>query len=99
MKNPTLIASLLIFLLTTIVSSNAFARANNCHTLWPKVPYSCKLVAKAKAYPSERADFSAFETGTVQASVSKHDHPRYTLQSVSRDSARKLASQKSEIAN
>ena len=91
MKNPTQIASLLVILVTAIVSSNAFAKAaDNCHSLYPKVPYSCKLVVvKVKDYPSERADFSAFETGTVKASGSKHNKPRYILKSVSRDTARK----------
>lgn len=98
MKNPTQIASLLVTLVTSLISSTAFAGADNCNTYWPKVPYSCVLV-KVTNYPAERADFSAFETGTVKASTSKDNNAHYTLRSVSRDTARELRSQTIETGN
>ncbi|MGR9046671.1 MAG: hypothetical protein ACU83N_15385 [Gammaproteobacteria bacterium] len=95
MKKPARIASLLITLGTTVISSTAFAEVDNCRSYFPKVPYNCVLT-KVQNIPSERADFSAFETGAVKASGSTGSTTNYKLQSVPRDIARKLRSQNSE---
>ena len=98
MKKPTQIASLLVTLVTAVISSTAFAGVDNCKTYWPKVPYNC-VVVKVENHPSERADFSAFETGAVKVSGSTGSNTQYKLRSVPRDTARKLRSQTTEIAN
>lgn len=98
MKKPIQIASLLVTLVTAVISSNAFAGVDNCKTYWPKVPYNCVMV-RVESHPVERADFSAFETGTVKVSGSMGSNAQYKLRSVPRDTARKLRSQATEIAN
>ena len=95
MKKSTQIASLLVTLVTALISTSVFADADNCNSLYPKVPYNCVLV-RAKSLPLERADFSAFETGTTKISDS---NVRYKLRSVSRNTARKLRSQTTGIVN
>lgn len=95
MKKPTQIASLLVALATVLISTTVFAGADNCNSLYPKVPYNCVLL-KVKSLPLERADFSAFETGTTNASSG---NVQRRLRSVSRDTARKLRSQTTEIVN
>ncbi|MGR9074026.1 MAG: hypothetical protein ACU833_13265 [Gammaproteobacteria bacterium] len=98
MKKPTQIASLLFILVTAVISSTAFAGVDNCMSYWPKVPYNCVLV-KVENHPSERADFSAFETGVVKVSGGTGSNKQYRLRSVPRDVARKLRSQTTEIEN
>lgn len=93
MKKTTQITSFLFLLVSTLTSTTVLAEANNCNSLWPKVPYNCVLV-KVKDIPSERADFSAFETGSAKAFGG---NSQYKLRSVSRDTARKLRAQKTEI--
>ena len=97
MKKSTQITSLLVALITASISTTIFADADNCNSFYPKVPYSCELV-RVKSLPLERADFSAFETGTNTTKASGSD-VQYTLRSVSRDTAKKLRSQKTEIMN
>ena len=97
MKKPTQIASLLVALITALFSTSIFADASNCNAFYPKVPYNCELV-RIKSLPLERADFSAFETGATAAKASA-GHVQYRLRSVSRDTARKLRAQSTEIAN
>ena len=96
MKKTAQIASLLVTLVMAVNSSTAFA-GDNCHSYWPKVPYNCKVV-RVKKNPSERADFSAFETGTGTGTGKVSDsNTQYTLRSVSRKTARKLRSQTTKI--
>ena len=89
MKKTTQIAVLSGALITALTSTSVFAGASNCNSFYPKVPYNCVLV-KAKNLPSERADFSAFETGTVAKASGHNIHTK--LRSVSRATARKLRS-------
>ncbi|MGY6274640.1 hypothetical protein [Methylomonas sp. MgM2] len=95
MKKPTPIASWLAALVIALISTNVLAGADNCTAFYPKVPYNCVLL-KVKDLPSERADFSAFETGATKASG---HHMQYKLRSVSRNTARKLRAQTTEIVN
>ncbi|TCV83176.1 MULTISPECIES: hypothetical protein [Methylomonas] len=97
MKKPTQIASLLFALITALISTSVFADTDNCSSFFPKVPYSCVLV-RVQSLPSERAEFSAFETGTSTSKASV-GNVKYTLRSVSRDTARKLRSQNTGVAN
>ena len=94
MKKRTLIRILSTSLATAVITSSAIVKADNCRSYWPKLPYNCVAV-KVPSQPSERADFSAFETGnaktgTIQAADSD---VHYRLKSVSRATARKLRSQ------
>lgn len=96
MKKSTQIASLLFSLGAAIASSTAYAEVNNCRSYFPKVPYNC-VVMKVQSPTSERADFSAFETGAVNASGNTGSNTHYKLRSVPRDVAKKLRSQNSEM--
>lgn len=96
MKKSTQIASLVIALGTAAISSSAFAGVNNCRSYYPKVPYNC-VVMKVQETPSERAEFSAFETGSVKATSKTGGNEQYRLRSVPRDVARKLRAQSSEL--
>lgn len=92
MKKTTQVASLCIAFGATVLSSTAFADVNNCRSYYPKAPYNC-VVTKAKNLPSERAEFSAFETGAVKVSDSAAGNTQHRLRSVPRNVARKLRSQ------
>lgn len=91
-KKTTQVASLCITLGTAALSSTVFADVNNCRSYYPKVPYNC-VVTKAKNIPSERAEFSALETGVVKASDNADGNTLNRLRSVPRDVARELRSQ------
>ena len=102
MRKPNQLTRLLAVLTVSVMSSSAFAEASNCHSYWPKVPYNCVMV-KVADYPTERADFSAFETGpgnSVDGSrKSAANHAQYSLRSVSRATARKLQAQREEASD
>lgn len=77
------------------MSTSVLAGTDNCSAYFPKVPYNCVLV-KSNNPQLERADFSAFETGTAKASTGTAHNK---LRSVSRNTARKLRSQTAEVLN
>ncbi len=92
MKKTTQVASLCLAVGAAVISSAAFADVNNCRSFYPKAPYNC-VVTKAKSLPSERAEFSAFETGAAVASDSAAGNASSNrLRSVPRAVARKLRS-------
>jgi len=95
MKKITQIVCLFAALVTTSIATNAFADTDNCNSFWPKLPYNCVL-NRGKALPSERADFSAFETGITKTSV---DRTRYAHRSISRYAAKQLRQQSIETEN
>lgn len=96
MKKLTQITSLVIALGVAGISSSAYAGVNNCKNYYPKVPYNCSMT-KIQSMPSERAEFSAFETGEVKATTSAGTITKSKLRSVPRNVARKLRAQNNEI--
>lgn len=95
MKMSTPIASPLVALLIALTSTSVVADVDNCSSLFPKVPYNCELV-RIEPVPLERADFSAFEIGSVKVATRK---VQPILRSVTRDMARTLRSQEKTIVN
>lgn len=95
MKKLIQIATSLVALLAIFGSTSVSAEVDNCSSFYPKVPYNCDLV-RVEVLPAERADFSAFETGSPKASASK---AQYRLRSVPRDVAREIRAQRAQIAN
>lgn len=96
MKKTIQITSLLAAVATASISTGAFAETDNCNSFWPKLPYNCVL-HRGKALPAERADFSAFETGTTK--TSSIDKAHYTHRSISRYAAKQLRQQSTEAEN
>jgi hypothetical protein len=74
MKKLTQAICCSIALTATSFSTTAFA-VDNCNSFYPKLPYNC-VALKGNHQPLERADFSAFETGTTQASNSHINYKR-----------------------
>jgi len=95
MKKFTQLTASTFALITSVMSTSVFAGADNCNSFFPKVPYNCEVV-KVKILPLERADFSAFETGTPRASAS---NVQYKLRSVSRYNAKKLRAEMAGVVN
>lgn len=96
MKKITQITSLVIALGVAATSTSAFAGVNNCRNYYPKVPYNC-VMTKAQSIPSERAEFSAFETGEVNTATNTGTSTKSRLRSVPRGVARKLRAQNNEL--